>query len=221
MRAITVRRRMQASAEVWKLPLADPRGEAVAVALLLPLLLAPVIWNGFPIIYYDTGAYIFEGLSGRFIPERSAVYSLFLRFAGAQTSLWTIVAVQSALSAFIIVQCARAIAPAMRCGVLVLVAAALTVLTGLPWYIGQIEPDCFAALLVLALYLLAFHASRLDVWRAGAVGIVGAFSAAVHPSHLVLAGFLLLVFGTLRLLFRFLALATWPKPRVVAPTVAC
>ena len=73
---------------LWNTTVTDPRGEALAVVLLVPLLLLPAIWNRFPFIYYDTGAYLFEGLTSRFIPERAAVYSLFLRFTDAATSLW-------------------------------------------------------------------------------------------------------------------------------------
>src|SRR5947209_19097687 len=140
--------------QLWNAELAESRGEALALVLIAPLLLLPAIWNRFPFIYYDTGAYLFEGLTGRFVPERAADYSLFLRFAGAATSLWVIVLLQAAIAAFLITQCARALAPTMRTGSLVLTGAALVLVTSLPWYIGEIEPDCFTAFLVLALYLL-------------------------------------------------------------------
>src|SRR5947209_7131733 len=158
--------------QLWNAELAESRGEALALVLIAPLLLLPAIWNRFPFIYYDTGAYLFEGLTGRFIPERAAVYSLFLRFAGAATSLWIIAVLQAAMSAFLITQCARAVAPGVRWRVLLLVAAALVIATSLPWYTGEIEPDCFTALLVLALYLLAFHASSAGLWRGIGTGVI-------------------------------------------------
>ena len=61
---------------VARLRLGTGNGEWIAIVCLAPLLLVIAFWNGFPIIYYDTGAYIFEGLGGDFIPERAAVYSL-------------------------------------------------------------------------------------------------------------------------------------------------
>ncbi|HEX9158896.1 MAG TPA: hypothetical protein VF835_01610, partial [Rhizomicrobium sp.] len=93
--------------------------------LLAPILLLPALWNRFPFIYYDTGAYLFEGLTGRFIPERAAVYSLFLRFGGATASLWIIAGLQAVMTAFLIAQCARAVAPRMRWWMLLLSGAAL------------------------------------------------------------------------------------------------
>ena len=193
--------------------LGEVRGESLAIVLLTPLLLWPAIWNRFPIIYYDTGAYLFEGLTGRFIPERSAVYSLFLRFAGASTSLWIIAVLQAAMSAFLIVQSARALAPRVRCSVLLLIGAALAIGTSLPWCTAEIEPDCFTALLVLALYLLAFRTSALGIWRAIAVGAIGALAVAVHPSQLALGGLLLLVLMVLRF--------TVLRPRPLAPAALC
>src|SRR5579862_944005 len=147
---------MRGLQRLWNASLGEMQGEAIATILLAPLLLLPSLWNRFPFIYYDTGAYLFEGLTGRFIPERAADYSLFLRFAGATTSLWIIAMIQAALSAFLIVQCARAVAPAMRWPVLLLIAALLVIATSLPWYTDEIEPDCFTALLVLSLYLVSF-----------------------------------------------------------------
>ncbi|HEX3430590.1 MAG TPA: hypothetical protein VHT03_06860 [Rhizomicrobium sp.] len=206
---------MPALARLLNPEIAVPRGEVLALLLLVPLLLLPDLWNRFPIIYYDTGAYIFEGLTGRFIPERAAAYSLFLRFAGADTSLWIIAVIQAAMSAFLLTQCARTVAPRMRWSVLLLVGSVLVIATSLPWYSGEIEPDCFTALVVLSLYLLAFRASVLGVWRAVAVALIGALAIAVHPSHLVLAGFLFVVLVALRLVWRAHA------PRLVVPALVC
>src|SRR5579871_3072706 len=208
-----VQRRINGLAHWLNTEIAAPRGEAIAIVLFVPLLLLPAIWNRFPIIYYDTGAYLFEGLTGRYIPERAAVYSLLLRFARAGASLWIVAIVQAAMSAFLLAQCARIVTPRMRLPVLLLVGAALVVATSLPWCSGEIEPDCFAALLVLSVYLLAFHARELAWGRGAAVASIGAISVAVHPSHLVLAGFLLVVLVTLR----FSRL----KPRLGLPVIVC
>ena len=41
------------------------------------LFLGVAFWNGFPLMFYDTGAYLEQGLSGAFLVERSPVYSPF------------------------------------------------------------------------------------------------------------------------------------------------
>jgi hypothetical protein len=218
----THRRRRRVS-DSWKLELSNPLGEAVAVVCLVPLLLASVIWNGFPIIYYDTGAYVFEGLGGHFMVERSPVYSLFLRYAGAGTSLWFIAALQALATAFVMTETGRAISPRLPLGLFLLIGAALVVATGLPWYVGQIEPDCFAAITVLALYLLAFQSRSLGHARSGILAVVAGFAAASHPSLLVLTGFLLILLIAMRvlLLSKRLAAKGWPRPRLLEPVLVC
>lgn len=211
--AVSIRHRTRTLSRLWNARLAAAEGEALALVLLAPLLLLPAIWNRFPIIYYDTGAYLFEGLTGRFIPERAAVYSLFLRYAGATTSLWIIAVLQAALSAFLITQCARAVAPKISWRTLLLIALALAIGTSLPWYTGEIEPDCFTALVALSMFLLAFRARALGLWRGVAVAAIAAFSIAVHPSHFVLAGFLFVALVALRF--------TAFKPRLVVPAILC
>lgn len=182
-----------------QLPIADPLAEVVAVALLAPLLLSIAIWNGFPLIFYDTGAYILQGLGREFVVERSPVYSLFLSYGGGGKSLWLIAIVQVLLTAFVMVESARCVAPKMGIAAFAGVAVALVVLTGLPWYAGQIEPDCFTALTVLCTYLLAFHSRDLGALRTAAIFLIGAFAAATHPSHILLIVGLVLVVAAFKI----------------------
>ena len=174
-------------------PLADPRAEVIAGVLMIPMLLSVAIWNGFPLIFYDTGAYILQGLGREFVVERSPVYSLFLGYGGGGRSLWLIAVIQAALTAFVIVESARCVAPKMGIAIFTGVALALVIFTGLPWYAGQIEPDCFTALTVLCTYLLAFHARDLGVPRIIAIFLIAGFSAATHPSHILLIVGLVLI----------------------------
>ena len=205
-----------------QLELYDLRSEAAAIACLVPLLLAADFWNGFPLIYYDTGAYLLEGLGGHFLVERSPVYSLFLRFAGAGISLWFVALVQSIMVGFAIVECARAIVPRLSLAGFLLIGAVLAVATGLPWYVGQIEPDCFTALVVLALYMLAFHAEAAGRTRAVVLVTIGGFATAAHPSHLVLAAFLMIGLLAVKVL-RSIARREpgWPAPRLLQPALVC
>lgn len=201
--------------------LRDARVELCAILCLAPIFLLPALWNGFPFIYFDTGAYVFEGLGGHFMVERSPVYSLFLHFAGAGTSLWIIAVLQAFAVSFVMTETARAIAPRTTFGVFLLIAVALSIGTGLPWYIGQIEPDCFTAVLALCIYLLAFHMRELGRPRAAAMSALGAFAAAAHPSHLILAGFLFVTLLVAKALLWLRGSSKWPRPWLFAPACVC
>jgi len=201
---------------LWKIRAAEPAGEAIIFVCLVPILLAPAFWNGFPLIYYDTGAYVLEGLGGQFLVERSPVYSLFLQYGGAAASLWFIVLIQAACTSLVMTETMRAAAPRLSLVPALLIGAVLVVGTGLPWYVGQVEPDCFTAIVVLALYLVAFHARTLGQLRTALLIAAGALAVAAHPSHLLLAAFLLVLLTVLRL-----AVPRSLKPRLFEPAIIC
>ena len=169
-----------------------PFALAPAVALLTPLLLGVALWNGFPLVFYDTGAYVAQGLGGAFFFERSPIYSLLLPATGAFISLWFTAAAQAVMTAYIIAELARAEAPRLTLTGLLAIGAALMLLTGMGWYVGQIEPDCFTPLVVLGGYLLLIHARTLSRGRRIAVILVTGLAVASHPSHMGLIGGLLI-----------------------------
>lgn len=206
--------------QLRRLPAGDKAAEIAAILILVPLLLAAALWNGFPIIFYDTGAYLLQGLAGVFVEERSPFYSLFLRLMGASWSLWPVVIAQATMVAFVMSETARMVAPRLTLAGILAIGAGLVILTGLPWYAGEIEPDCFTALCALCAYLLAFHAQALGRARCAMLIAIATFSTACHPSHLVLLGGLALALIVYKGVTRWVAGAkAWPAAAVFAPVL--
>ncbi|MBV9063753.1 MAG: hypothetical protein JOY77_12620, partial [Alphaproteobacteria bacterium] len=206
-------------ARPFDLPLARPLGECLALLGLCPLLLLAALWNGFPLIFYDTGAYMLQSFGDKFVPERSPVFSLFLLLGGGGLSLWVVALVQTVMATFVIVQTARVLVPSLTLPWILLIGLGLTIFTALPWYAGQIEPDIFTPLVVLTLYLLGFHANRLGWWRCAVLLWLGGLAAAVHPSHLGLAAGLvaiLLVYW----LVNSIARRPWPPVNPLLPALS-
>jgi hypothetical protein len=198
-------------------PIGAPLYEALSVLLLCPILMSVAVWNGFPIIFYDTGAYMLQGLGHVFIAERSPVYSLFLEAAGGRQSLWFVAIAQCAMTSFVMTQFARALRPSLSLYSLLMIGTLLALSTGLPWYAGQIEPDCFVALVPLSLYLLAFHTESLGSWRLPALFAITAFAIASHPSHIGLSAGLLAVLVAARVAPEHWVEANGlPRPHVAA-----
>ena len=83
------------------------------VALLAAMFLGVALWNGFPLIFYDTGAYVLEGLGHVFLVERAPVYAELLFLAGGAFSMWPIVILQAGLTAYMILETARAEVPGL------------------------------------------------------------------------------------------------------------
>src|SRR5678809_1547413 len=74
----------------------------LGMAILSLMFLSVAMWNGFPLIFYDTGAYVLEGLGHVFVVERAPVYAEFLFLTGTRFSLWPVVVVQALLTGYLI-----------------------------------------------------------------------------------------------------------------------
>jgi hypothetical protein len=202
-------------------PLREPHLEGLAVLLLCPILLAAALWNGFPIIFYDTGAYMLQGMDHVFIPERSPVYSLFLRYAGGRDSLWYVAIFQCLMTGFVLTEFVRAVRPQASLWLVLGIGAVLCAATGLPWYAAQIEPDCFAGLTALVLYLLAFHGRALGWLRVSLLVVIGAFAASTHMTHLGMALGLAAALAAFRVFAMLWRSENLPRPSVLAPLAVC
>jgi hypothetical protein len=181
---------------------------AAGMALLSLMFLSAALWNGFPLIFYDTGAYLLEGLGHIFLVERAPVYAELLFLAGGNFSLWPIVVLQALMTSYLILEVSRAEVPDLTLRGLIVIGAALSLLTGIAWYVGQVEPDIFTPVVILGAWLLMFRSGRLGKARLyWVIGLTG-LAVACHPSHLGLIGGLLLCAA----LFRLLARWGVPKP---------
>jgi len=183
------------------------------------LLLAPAIWNGFPFLFYDSGAYIELAIQGGFRPERSAFYAYFLSAFWPKVSIWPAISAQVLLTVLVMAEFARVLAPGISPGRFFLIVAALWVGTGLPWNAADILPDILAPLLVLCLYLLGFHADRLSWPHKAALIAVATLAATAHASHLGLAAGLFAVIAVMQSVTRRVkspfASPRWQLPALV------
>ena len=153
-------------------------GGAVAATLVL---LAPAIWNRFPLLQYDTGGYLARWFEGYLVPSRSTVYGLFLT-ALARPDFWLAIAIQAALTVWVLALLLRALGFGGRPLLLFGMTAALSVLTTLPWLASILLTDIFAGLAVLAVHLLVFGDGALRRWERNALIALVAFSVATHSA---------------------------------------
>lgn len=168
---------------------------ALAVILSIALLTAPAIWNGFPLLQYDTGGYLARWYEGTLVPSRAVVYGLMLN-AGAPAAFWPVVAVQAALTVWIISLTLRALGLVGRPWLLISIVVFLSVLSTLPWLTSILLTDIFAGLGVIALYLLLLRPGNLSRSERFALIALIAVCAATHAATiavllaLILAGVL-------------------------------
>jgi len=156
----------------------------LAYAAMLLALMAPALWNGFPLIFPDTGGYLDRPILGTLGMGRSALYGWFL-YIGVPFSFWPNVVLQSALTIWLIVLTMRAHGLGGRPWLALGIVAMLTFCTSLPLFAAQLMPDILFPAAVLALYLLSFHDERLARWERFLLAAVVAFAVA---SHMAAAG---------------------------------
>lgn len=161
---------------------------ALAVVACLALLMAPALWNGFPLLQYDTGGYLSPWFDGRLHTNRSISYGLLL-VLGRWPDFWPVLFVQSALTIWILALTLRAHRLGGRPLLLLATVAVLSVLTTLPWLTAILLTDIFAGLGVLALYLLPLRDDALsNRERIGLIVFVGASAASHSATMAVLSG---------------------------------
>ncbi len=185
-------------------------------ALVLAL---PALWNGFPLLYWDSADYIAMPFTLSMPPFRTATYVTVTLFGKLSGTLWTVVTLQCLLAAWVLREVVDAFAPGRTPVVLPALAAVLTLLTALPWFTGQIMPDAFTGILVLGLGVLAFGPRQPGAARRAA--LVGALTVAtaVHTSHIALGLMLLAVFLALRGAARLWGDRVWLGARVALPAL--
>src|SRR5213079_1457594 len=103
----------------------------VTLAIVL-LLLAPAMWNRYPLLQYDTGGYLARWYEGYLVPSRSTVFGLYLHL-GEGLHFWPLVIAQSALTLWVLVLVMRVFAIAPRWPLRLAIVAALCLVTTLPF----------------------------------------------------------------------------------------
>jgi hypothetical protein len=159
-------------------------GWCIACLASAGILLLPAIWNGFPLLEYDTGGYLARWFEGYLVPSRPAAYGLLL-VPAAPLEFWPVLALQAAATIWIVALLLRELGLGSRPALLGAVVAALTCTTTLPWLTSILLTDIFAGLAVLGLYLIVFGRTVGSGQRWALIGFT-AFAAATHSATLAL-----------------------------------
>jgi hypothetical protein len=174
---------------------------ALVIFVCLALLIAPALWNGFPLLQYDTGGYLSPWYDHRLEVNRPVSYGLLL-VAGHWFNFWPVLVVQSALTIWVLALLLRAHGLGHRPVLLLGLIGALSVFTTLPWLTAILLTDIFAGLAVLALYLLVLHDGALRRGERAGLMVLTIYGAATHSGTLVLLMGLTIAAAIVRLVAR-------------------
>lgn len=159
------------------------RAWVLASAAMMLTLLAPALWNGFPLIFPDTGGYLTRPVEGALAIGRSALYGWFL-YVGMPFAFWPVIIAQAAAAAWVIVLGLRCHGLGGRPWLALGLVAMLSLVTSLPWFAAQLMPDILFPLAVLALHLLAFRTAQLNMAERLGLAALVAVAIACHMAAL-------------------------------------
>jgi hypothetical protein len=146
------------------------------------MLIAPALWNGYPLLQYDTGGYLARWYEGYLVPSRSTVFGLYLHF-GENSDFWINLGIQ-ALATLWILQLTLRVFGMARPLRLMTVSAVLILTTALPWLASMLLTDIFAGLSVLSLFILVLHGDKTSTVEKCLLFAFTAFAAATHSATL-------------------------------------
>ena len=187
----------------------------------LAALLAPALWNGFAVVFYDTGGYVEAALEMKLVPGRSLFYGLFLWAASlGWWSFWGPTLAQALAVVWLIrllLRCHDLPSGPLAVGGFSL---GLSALTGVSWYAAQLMPDILAPLATIALWLLGFRWLRLSRIERTGLGLLALLGLLSHMSCLALAMGLVMVALAAKRLCRRWPLHITPTPPVAVVAAA-
>jgi hypothetical protein len=178
--------------------LAITKPAAAAIALSAALLLWPAFWNGYPLVFSDTGTYLTQAIEHHLGWDRPPFYSLAMMPLHLTLTTWPVVVVQALVTAHLLRLLCRALLQDASVWWLVALCGVLALASAAPWFVAELMPDIFTPLLAIALSLLALAPDHLGRGERLWLVLLAAFMIAAHQANLPLALALLVLLVPLR-----------------------
>jgi hypothetical protein len=161
------------------------------------------LYNGYPLVYSDTGTYIESGFE-KYIPfDRPITYGLFVSLSSLGHSVWVVITIQNLITAFVVYETLKLFFKGKEyfSQVYYSVLLFLVIATGIGWYTNQIMPDMFAPLLILVLYNIMLGDNK-PIYTKIILYVILIFSLVAHFSHLLIGTSLIAIAILLRLILK-------------------
>jgi hypothetical protein len=171
----------------------------VSIAASSFILLVPVLLNGFPFVFSDSGDYLV------FTPRiyRSPYYGLLIFFFHLNRWIWLPLLMQAGVISHLLWLMLKFHHVRRPDAALIFLATILCLGSSLPFFVGFIMADLFTPIMMLAMYVLAFHDARLSASLKTYLVLLASVATAAHVSNLTVAA----------VLFGVIALLLWLRDR--------
>ena len=160
-------------------------GAAVLTGALL--LIWPAFFNGYPLLFSDSGGFLHQTLGPLMLWDKPYIYGPFLHAFHWRISLWGPVIAQGVILSHLLWLTQRVVRgdaqPLWHIGLCAFAALA----TAAPFSAALLMPDVFAPIVVLGLFLLGSGGAALTRLERGCLVALVALGIAAHLAHLPLA----------------------------------
>ncbi len=160
----------------------------LGIAALAIMLMWPAAWNGFPLIFPDSGVYFGIIYGHDFAVDRSSFYGLLLKpvvsALPALAGLWFGIMVQCLAVAAVVWATAKRLIPKLSPMYALPFLAVFALATSVAWHAGQYMPDAFTGPLILVTWLAALRDPSEDC--AATLWLAVIVMALMHYTHLPL-----------------------------------
>jgi hypothetical protein len=173
---------------VWPTHARDVAAFLVATALLA----GAAIYNGYPLTFWDTRAYLESATTLLPRPDRLIGYGFLMRVSSWTGTLWPLAIAQCALLVWLLKRVLTKLRPDLGTPSFLARIALLASCTALPWIAGQLMADIFTPVLILALWLYV-EDEALSRWQRLGLLTLTALCVTVHLTHLPLGLALLML----------------------------
>jgi len=116
----------------------------------------PSLWNRYPLVFSDTGAYVESSFDFVFRPDRPIGYSLFIRLFSLHWTLWLVVFAQAFIVSYLLWRLLKIFihkySHYFHFGIIVF----LSIFSSLPWMVSQVMPDLFPGLILMIIFIFLF-----------------------------------------------------------------
>jgi hypothetical protein len=142
--------------------------------------------NHFPLVYPDTGTYVWSGFAG-FVPfDRPIFYGLFIRHVSLWASLWLVIFVQGLLISFLILKSLEIFYSGNKRNYIFCFSILfLTAFTGLPYNTSVLLADIFSPIGMLCLLNLLLN-KQLSKSQLVFISILFVISTAMHNANFLI-----------------------------------
>jgi hypothetical protein len=170
------------------------------------IVVGPAWYNRYPLMYFDSGAYMEMAVNFEPSFHRAIGYPLLIKFTGFLVSNWPLVLLQGVVVSYLIYQYLRLFAPrAQRYAWHFVTVVLLSFFSSVSWYASQLMPDVWTLIHVLSLGLILID--RRASWMKMVVySLITYLGLLTHLSHIPMLLLLLLTLLLLRLDRRFAAI---------------